>query len=128
MNIHFIGHSTFLLESGEHRLLIDPFIEGNPQATVTLAEAQLLLSFPRTLGVDEASGNPITVQDGPLGPYVKCGTESRSLRDHEHMRTLTLEEARTLLAEPRPRGRRQAASVLADLGPHPDSEIGRAHV
>ena len=40
MNIHFIGHSTFLLESGEHRLLIDPFIEGNPQATVTLAEAR----------------------------------------------------------------------------------------
>ncbi|GGN36751.1 metal-dependent hydrolase [Deinococcus daejeonensis] len=39
MNIHFIGHSTFLLESGEHRLLIDPFIEGNPQASVTLPEA-----------------------------------------------------------------------------------------
>ncbi|GGS00541.1 metal-dependent hydrolase [Deinococcus sedimenti] len=39
MNIHFIGHSTFLLESGEHRLLIDPFIEGNPQASVTLQVA-----------------------------------------------------------------------------------------
>ncbi len=40
MNIHFIGHSTFLLEHGEHRLLIDPFIEGNPNASVTLEQAR----------------------------------------------------------------------------------------
>lgn len=40
MKIQFIGHSTFLLEHGEHRLLIDPFIQGNPQASVTLDEAR----------------------------------------------------------------------------------------
>ncbi|MCD0157272.1 metal-dependent hydrolase [Deinococcus sp. 14RED07] len=39
MNIQFIGHSTFLLEHGDTRLLIDPFIQGNPQATVTLQDA-----------------------------------------------------------------------------------------
>lgn len=39
MNIRFLGHSTFLLHSGEHRLLIDPFITGNPTSPVTLDEA-----------------------------------------------------------------------------------------
>ncbi|PNY82961.1 metal-dependent hydrolase [Deinococcus koreensis] len=39
MQIRFLGHSAFLLQSGEHRLLIDPFIQGNPGCPVTLAEA-----------------------------------------------------------------------------------------
>lgn len=55
MNIHFIGHSTFLLESGEHRLLIDPFIEGNPQASVTLPEA--LAWKPSAVLISHAHGD-----------------------------------------------------------------------
>ncbi len=39
MHIRFLGHSTFLLHSGEHRLLIDPYITGNPKSPVTLEEA-----------------------------------------------------------------------------------------
>ena len=39
LSVRFLGHSTFLLSSGEHHLLIDPFIEGNPQCPVTLEEA-----------------------------------------------------------------------------------------
>ncbi|WP_019587177.1 metal-dependent hydrolase [Deinococcus apachensis] len=39
MQIRFLGQSAFLLESGDHRVLIDPFIEGNPKSPVTLAEA-----------------------------------------------------------------------------------------
>lgn len=39
LKIRFLGHSTFLLDDGQHRLLIDPFIEGNPQCPVTLTEA-----------------------------------------------------------------------------------------
>jgi DNA topoisomerase-1 len=91
-------------------------------ANLTLEQALMLLSFPKTLGVNPANGEPVTVQDGPLGPYVKCGTENRSLRDHEHLASIDLEEALALLAEPRQtRGRRGSASVLAELGPHPDS-------
>jgi len=30
----WLGHSGFLIETGSHRLLIDPFLTGNPQATV----------------------------------------------------------------------------------------------
>lgn len=39
MNIRFLGHSTFLLQDGEHRVLIDPFIEHNPKSPVTLEQA-----------------------------------------------------------------------------------------
>lgn len=39
MHLRFLGHSTFLLTSGEHRVLIDPFIEGNPSCPVGLQEA-----------------------------------------------------------------------------------------
>ena len=53
---------------------------------------------------------------------MKCGTENRSLRDHDHLAGIDLAEALALLAEPRQaRGRRGSASTLADLGPHPDS-------
>ncbi|MDO5295117.1 MAG: metal-dependent hydrolase [bacterium] len=30
MKIHYFGHSAFALESGEHTVLIDPYISGNP--------------------------------------------------------------------------------------------------
>ena len=91
-------------------------------ATLTLEQALMLLSYPRTLGVHPVSGEPVTVQDGPLGPYVKSGTDNRSLRDHDHLASVTLDEAVAILAEPRQtRGRGQAASALAELGVHPDS-------
>ena len=39
LQLRFLGQSAFLLDSGEHRVLIDPFIEGNPVSPVTLGEA-----------------------------------------------------------------------------------------
>jgi L-ascorbate metabolism protein UlaG (beta-lactamase superfamily) len=39
LQIRFLGHSTFLFTAGPHKVLIDPFIEGNPKAPATLAEA-----------------------------------------------------------------------------------------
>lgn len=35
VKITFIGHSCFFLESGSHKILIDPFIAGNPVAKAT---------------------------------------------------------------------------------------------
>src|SRR6185312_14253860 len=66
--------------------------------TVTLDEALKLLSLPRTLG--EIDGEPVTVQNGRYGPYVKRGTESRSLPTEEEMFTISLDQAKALLAEP----------------------------
>ena len=91
-----------------------------PEA-LTVEQALELLSFPKTLGQHPESGEPVTVQDGPRGPYVRAGDESRSLRDVEHLRTVTLEEALRILAEPRANRRGGAQPPLAELGAHPVS-------
>ena len=89
--------------------------------TVTLDDAVRLLSLPRTLG--EVGGEPVTVQNGRYGPYVKQGSESRSLGSEEEMFTISLEQAKALLAEPKPRGRGRAAAAppLRELGNDPVS-------
>jgi len=89
--------------------------------TVTLDDALRLLSLPRVVGVDPESGAEITAQNGRYGPYLKKGTDSRSLPDEESMFTITLEEALALYAQPK-RGRGQtAAPPLRELGEDPNS-------
>jgi DNA topoisomerase-1 len=87
--------------------------------TVTLDDALRLLSLPRTLG--ELDGEAVTVQNGRYGPYVKRGSESRSLAAEEEMFTITLEAAKELLAQPKARGRGRAAGAapLRELGGDP---------
>jgi DNA topoisomerase-1 len=85
--------------------------------SVTLDDALRLLTLPRTLG--EVDGEPVTVQNGRYGPYVKKGAESRSLESEDQMFTVTLDEAQALLAQPKPRGRAAraaAAPPLRELG------------
>ena len=90
--------------------------------TVTLDEAVRLLSLPRTLGADPADGEEITAQNGRYGPYVKKGTDSRSLETEEQLFTITLEDALALLAQPKPRrGRGEAKPPLRELGADPAS-------
>ncbi len=86
--------------------------------TVSLEDAQRLLSLPRVLGdVDE---DEITAQNGRYGPYVKKGSESRSLDSEEQLFTITLDEALALLAQPpRRRGRRGSRAPLRELGADP---------
>jgi DNA topoisomerase-1 len=90
---------------------------------VTLEDALRLLSLPRSLGKDPADGAEVTVQNGRYGPYVKKGTDSRSLADEEQLFTLTLEEALAVLAQPKARGGRGAAAPpLKELGEDPVSK------
>ncbi|OBY29832.1 type I DNA topoisomerase [Mycolicibacter kumamotonensis] len=88
--------------------------------TVTLDDALKLLSLPRVVGVDPESGEEITAQNGRYGPYLKRGTDSRSLSTEEQIFDITLEEALKIYAEPKRRGR-QAASAppLRELGADP---------
>jgi DNA topoisomerase I len=89
--------------------------------TVTLEDALRLLTLPRTLG--ELDGEPVTVQNGRYGPYVKKGTDSRSLEDEEQLFTMTLAEAKELFAQPKARGRGRAAAAppLREFGDDPTS-------
>ncbi len=73
-------------------------------ATVTLEDALKLMSLPRVLGTD-AEGNEITVQNGRFGPYLKKGTDSRSIGSEEEIFTITLEQALDIYAQPKQRGR-----------------------
>ena len=86
-------------------------------ATVTLSDALKLLSLPRVVGVDPASGEEITAQLGRYGPYLKKGTDSRTLESEDAVFTTTLEQALKIYAEPKRRGRQAAApKALRELG------------
>ncbi|MDT4950158.1 MAG: topoisomerase, partial [Pseudonocardiales bacterium] len=90
--------------------------------TITLPEAEKLLTLPRTLGqLDDVD---VTAQNGRYGPYIKKGTDSRSLESEEQLFTVTLDEAAALLAQPKLRGRAAAAAVppLRELGNDPASD------
>jgi DNA topoisomerase-1 len=66
-------------------------------------------------------GEPVTVQNGRYGPYVKKGTDSRSLEDEEQLFTMTIAEAKELFAQPKARGRAAAAPPLREFGDDPTS-------
>ena len=87
--------------------------------TVTLDEALRLLSLPRVVGAD-AEGTEIIAANGRYGPYVKKGSDSRSLPDEESLFTVTVDEAEKLFAQPKARrGQRAAAPPLRELGNDP---------
>jgi DNA topoisomerase-1 len=88
--------------------------------TVNLSDALRLLSLPRVVGTDPGTDQEITAQNGRYGPYLKRGTDSRSLADEEQLFTITLDEALKIYAEPK-RGGRQAAAKppLRELGADP---------
>jgi DNA topoisomerase-1 len=88
--------------------------------TVTLEEALQLLSLPRVVGVD-TDGEEITAQNGRYGPYIKKGTDSRSIDSEDQLFSVTLPEAQAIFAQPKQRRGRVAKPPIADLGPHPES-------
>ncbi|KGM09406.1 DNA topoisomerase I, partial [Cellulomonas bogoriensis 69B4 = DSM 16987] len=90
--------------------------------TVTLDDALRLLALPRVVGTDPESGDEITAQNGRYGPYLKKGTDSRSLPSEEAIFEITLEEALAIYAQPK-RGRgASAAAPLRELGEDPASK------
>ena len=84
-------------------------------------DAVKLLTLPRVVGTD-VDGVEITAQNGRYGPYLKKGTDSRSLEAEEQLLTLTEEQARAIYAQPKTCGRRGAAAApLKELGEDPVS-------
>ncbi|MER3453078.1 MAG: type I DNA topoisomerase, partial [Acidimicrobiia bacterium] len=88
--------------------------------TVTLEDALKLLSLPRVVGVDPTDGEEITAQMGRFGPYLKKGSETRSLEREQDLFTIGLEEALALFAQPKKRTRPgQPTAPLRELGTDP---------
>ncbi|MGL5927946.1 MAG: topoisomerase C-terminal repeat-containing protein, partial [Dermatophilaceae bacterium] len=94
---------------------------GMDLATIDLDTALRLLSLPRVVGADPETGDEITAQNGRYGPYLKKGTDSRSLTSEQQLFDITLEEALAIYAQPKQRGRAAAKPPLAELGTDPVS-------
>ena len=91
-------------------------------ATLTLDEALELLRIPRTVGTDPETGEEIVAHNGRFGPYLKRGSETRSLGSEDQLLTVTLDEARAIFAQPKTRrGRAAAAAPLREFGPDPET-------
>ena len=90
--------------------------------TLDLETALKLLSLPRVIGVDPESGNNITAQNGKFGPYLRKGTDSRTLTSEDQIFSLTLEEALEIYTQPKYGGRRTASTPLREFGEDPESK------
>jgi len=89
-------------------------------ATVDLETALKLLDLPRTVGEDPESGEPITAQNGRYGPYLKKGTDSRSLESEEQIFSIELPAALEIFAQPK-YGARRPTSALKEFDADPTS-------
>jgi DNA topoisomerase I len=92
-------------------------------ATLTLEEALELLRIPRPVGVDPSTGEEVVAHNGRFGPYVKRGSDTRSLASEGQLLTVTIDEALALFAQPKQRRGRVAAPPLRDLGSDPITEL-----
>ena len=106
-------------------------VEGRPRTaslfkdmsldTITMSQAMALLALPRLVGVDPGDGEEITAQNGRYGPYLRKGSDSRSLDSEDRLLTVTLDEAVALFAQPKRRRGSQPTAPLRELGPDPTS-------
>ena len=91
-------------------------------ATLTFEQALELLRIPRVVGTDPATGEEIVAHNGKFGPYLKKGTDTRSLLTEDQLLTVTVDEALALFAQPKTRGR-NAKGPLREMGTDPDTGL-----
>jgi DNA topoisomerase-1 len=92
-------------------------------ATLTFEQALELLRIPRVVGADPATGEEIVAHNGKFGPYLKKGTDTRSLLTEDQILTVTVDEALALFAQPKTRGRNAAKGPLREMGNDPDTGL-----
>jgi DNA topoisomerase-1 len=88
--------------------------------TLDLDTALRLLDLPRVVGTDPETGAEITAQNGRYGPYLKKGTDSRTLQSEQQIFDITLDEALAIYAQPK-YGARGASSALKEFENDPTS-------
>ena len=113
-------------EEGGEKPKMASLLPGMAPEDVTLETAVQLLSLPKNIGTFPDNGEEIMVANGRYGPYVKAGSETRSIpTDDISVLEITLEQAITLLREPKRRGRAAQPKNLKVVGKHPvtDKEL-----
>lgn len=88
--------------------------------TIDLETALRLLNLPRVVGQDPESSEDITAQNGKYGPYLKKGTDSRSLTSEEQIFEIDLAGALEVFAQPK-YGAKRASSALKEFDADPES-------
>jgi DNA topoisomerase-1 len=111
-----------VVDGGEKPRTASLFSSMEP-ATVTFEQALELLRIPRTVGTDPDTGDEVVAHNGRFGPYLKRGSDTRSLGSEEQLLTVTLDEAKALFAQPKQRRGRTAAPPLRDLGTDPSTNL-----
>jgi DNA topoisomerase-1 len=111
-----------LVEGGEKPRTASLFSAMDP-ATLTFEQALELLRIPRTIGTDPETGEDVVAHNGRFGPYLKRGSDTRSLASEEQLLTVTLDEAKALFAQPKQRRGRAAAAPLRELGTDPSTNL-----
>ena len=91
--------------------------KGKQPQDVDLDYAVKMLELPRPIGVDPETEEEIVAGLGRFGPFVRRDKTFASLKDHDHMWSVTLEEAVELIRA-KASGKQTA---LRELGKHPDS-------
>lgn len=124
-NGRFGPYVTELLDEGEtlpkgEKSRTASLFKSMDPATVDLETAVALLDLPRVVGVDAESGAEITAQNGRYGPYLKKGTDTRSLPSEDAIFSIDLAGAQELFAQPK-YGASKASSALKEFDADPVS-------
>ena len=112
-----LGEQT---EGGEKPKMVS-LLKGMEPGQVDLPTALKLLDLPKNLGIHPEKGEEMVALLGRYGPYIKCGSESRSIPDTTSILDVTTEDAIKLLAEPRMRRGQSKPAALKELGIYPPS-------
>ena len=107
------------LPKGEKPRIASLFASMDP-TLIDYDTAMQLLSLPREVGVDPASGDMITAQNGRYGPYLKKGSDTRKLPHEEAIFEIDLAGAQELFAQPK-YGNRRASAALKEFDADPVS-------
>ena len=112
-------------KDGGERPKMSSLTPGLSPEQVTLEIALRLLELPKTLGKHPENGQDVVAANGRYGPYVKCGSETRTVPPEEiSILDVDLAKAVEILKRPKTRGRAGSQpKVLRDLGNHPVSEL-----
>ncbi len=95
------------------------FLKDMTAESMDLETALKLLSLPRTVGEHPDSKEPIVAYNGKFGPYIKTGSDTRTLPEDISPLDVSLEQCLLLLAQPKRRGRGAAKPPLKEFDESP---------
>ncbi len=97
-------------------------LKGMDPNLIDLQTALKLLALPRDVGKHPETTEMIQAGMGRFGPYIKMGSQYKSLAEGDDLLTIGLNRAVVLLAEPSKGRTRTAASPAKQLGEHPEDK------